>query len=203
MPAVPLLLLVSCPIVPATCVPWPSRSTGSSSFQMKSRGETNARAAAQLRRRGKRHVDHAQRRVERPAGRQPKREARVVANRPRPERHAAVEHGDDDVRTGAGLDVPRALHVDGREVPLIGVERVVRLDIAWLRYRGCAYSTSLRAASAAAAASGSIPAPIVMMSKSAHDERSAEPPATCDSVLFTAALRSAPSLNFTITESGR
>ncbi len=40
-PAMPALLLVSCPMVPLTCVPWPSRSSGAVSFQMKSRGATN------------------------------------------------------------------------------------------------------------------------------------------------------------------
>ncbi len=41
MPATPMPLLVSWPMVPATWVPCPSRSTGASSSQMKSRGATN------------------------------------------------------------------------------------------------------------------------------------------------------------------
>ena len=40
MPATPTLLLVAWPMVPATWVPWPSRSSGRSSSQMKSRGDT-------------------------------------------------------------------------------------------------------------------------------------------------------------------
>ena len=39
-PARPTPLFVSSPIVPLTCVPWPSRSTGSLSSQMKSCGAT-------------------------------------------------------------------------------------------------------------------------------------------------------------------
>src|SRR5688572_33002256 len=43
-PAVPTLLLVACAMVPATCVPCPTKSSGVPSFQMKSRGEANAAA---------------------------------------------------------------------------------------------------------------------------------------------------------------
>ena len=39
--------------------------------------------------------------------------------------HAAVEHGHDHRRRGAGVDIPRALHVEQRIVPLQRVERIV------------------------------------------------------------------------------
>ena len=34
------------------------------------------------------------------------------------ERHAGIKDGDRDARTGGGLNVPGALHVDQRQVPL-------------------------------------------------------------------------------------
>ena len=127
MPAVPLLLLVSWPMVPATCVPCAVEIDRQIVVpdEVARRDEARRSAGAELRRGGKRHVDDAERRIERPVRRHAEREARVVAQRDRAKRHAAVEHGDDDVGGRAGLDVPGALHVDGGEVPLIRVQRVV------------------------------------------------------------------------------
>ncbi len=87
--------------------------------------KTRRAGFAELGRGGKRHVDHPESRVDRAVVGHAEREPRVVAKRDGAKRHAAVEHRDDDVGRGAGLNVPGALHVDGGEVPLVGVHRIV------------------------------------------------------------------------------
>src|SRR5688572_11354531 len=122
MPATPTLLLVSCPIVPATCVPWPSMSTGVSSSQMKSYGDTKRsvppRSVA---------AANGTSMVPSDGNRTPSmRCCEVEAERHVAIRQTAVEHGHGHRGSRSGVDIPRALHVERRIVPLPRVERVVR-----------------------------------------------------------------------------
>ena len=129
MPATPTPLFVSWPIVPATCVPWPSRSSGVVVVP----DEIARRDEPIRRRRGR-----APPRTARRSGRAPERSgrrgqaerARVVAHHAAAVGHAAVEHGDRRPTSVApGIDVPRALHVERRVVPLARVERIVRHEL--------------------------------------------------------------------------
>ena len=126
-PAVPTLSFVSWPMVPLTCVPWPSKSNGSSSSQMKSRGATKRPAPAAPTSCGAAEygiVTAAQRRIEPPELVPERRDVRgergVLIG------HARVEHRDGDRRPGLRLDVPRPFEVDHRQVPLDRrVQRIV------------------------------------------------------------------------------
>ena len=113
-PAVPMPSFVSWPIVPLTCVPWPSKSSGGRRLvQTKSCGATMRPALAgadELRRGRIRNRDRAERRIAdalivRERGNR-RGDRRVLV------RHAGVDHRDGDRRSGLRLDVPGLLHVD-------------------------------------------------------------------------------------------
>ena len=108
--------------------------------------------------RRERHVHDAQRGIHRTAGFSRNGNARGVAEGGVPEGHAGVEHGDDDVGGGAGLDVPGALHVERREVPLVRIQRIVRpqhrvIEVARLRVLHVAAGRSSAATASASAPS--------------------------------------------------
>ena len=126
-PAVPMPSLVSWPMVPLTCVPWPSKSSGVDVSLTKSCGATMRLAAGrrdELRRGGIRDDDFPERRIL-PAALVPERRKRG-GERGVLIRHPGVDDRDGDGRSGLRLDVPGLLHVDQRQVPLLRqVERIV------------------------------------------------------------------------------
>ena len=177
-------------MVPETWVPWPSRSTGSLSSQMKSRGDTKragrrAPAPPQRARPPRRAAGRSGRRA---SSRKAKRE--LIAERS-PSLKATPVSSTATMTSGpepGWISQARSMSMR-RKVPLIRVQRIVRpvhrvVQIARLRV----LDVAARRPAPRPPPPDRRPSAMVDQSKSANDGRSADPRrTTCAIVLLTAA----------------